>query len=178
MPSRPLVHLGLKFRGFYLSQCCCVEFCFLVGSRSQSKADVMNNLDKLRFYSMPLTERELSILAVCVTELQQNRFRPFEDMFFVEVDSRLRALYICKIFQFFTIVLFCALWQISCRLSVTAISKNRPKDQNFHRATWTKSDPTLCPCLLPGGKYVVTKRWTCLEPQDWGCDKTTSNDKP
>lgn len=39
------------------------------------------------------------------------------------------------------------------------------KDQNFHRTTWTKRDPSLCPCLLPGGKYVVSARWSLLQPQ-------------
>ena len=40
------------------------------------------------------------------------------------------------------------------------------QDQNFGRATWMRSSPKLCACLLPKSKYVVTARWTLLAAQD------------
>lgn len=67
---------------------------------------------------------------------------------------------LCQIanFSFFTLNLF------SPNITVNFPSQ----DQNFHRATWTKSDPGCCPCLLPQGKYVVTARWTLLHAQVGG----------
>lgn len=53
----------------------------------KSKADVMANLDKLRCYGIPLTDREYAILAVCVTEMQVAGYRPFEDHYCIQVDS-------------------------------------------------------------------------------------------
>eukprot|EP00930_Biecheleria_cincta_P080184 TRINITY_DN6829_c0_g1_i1.p1 TRINITY_DN6829_c0_g1~~TRINITY_DN6829_c0_g1_i1.p1 ORF type:complete len:555 (+),score=48.01 TRINITY_DN6829_c0_g1_i1:91-1755(+) len=35
-------------------------------------------------------------------------------------------------------------------------------DQDVNRSTFIKTDPTLCPCILPNGKYVVSKRWSLL----------------
>ena len=42
-------------------------------------------------------------------------------------------------------------------------TNKRSKDQNFHRQTYVKSDPTLALCLLPHGKYVLTKQWAVLK---------------
>ena len=36
------------------------------------------------------------------------------------------------------------------------------EDQSFNRQTVHRTDPTCCPCLIPKGKYVVTKRWALL----------------
>ena len=32
---------------------------------------------------------------------------------------------------------------------------------------YTLSDPGLCPCILPSGKYVVSKKWSLLTGEDW-----------
>ena len=32
-------------------------------------------------------------------------------------------------------------------------------DQNFKRCNYLRSNPSLCPCLLPNGKYILTSRW-------------------
>lgn len=41
---------------------------------------------------MPLTERELAILAVAVTKMQSIGFRPFNAEYFVEVASRFKHI--------------------------------------------------------------------------------------
>ncbi|CAK9079617.1 unnamed protein product [Durusdinium trenchii] len=73
---------------------------------------------------MPLTERELAILAVAVTKMQSIGFRPFNAEYFVEVD------------------------------------------QNFGRQTFNRRSPSHCPCLLPNGKYILTKQWRLLSSQE------------
>ena len=45
------------------------------------------------------------------------------------------------------------------------------KDQNFHRATWMKTSPALCPCLLPAGKYIVTCKWRLLSAKEKVCEE-------
>lgn len=47
----------------------------------------MANMEKVKSYSIPLTEREYSLLAVIVTELEVAGFSPYDDMFCVQVDS-------------------------------------------------------------------------------------------
>lgn len=36
------------------------------------------------------------------------------------------------------------------------------KDQNFERSTFVRSNHHLTPCIIPGGKYVVTEAWRLL----------------
>ena len=43
----------------------------------------------------------------------------------------------------------------------------KTKDQNIGRQMYTLSDPGLCPCILPAGKYVVSKKWSFLTGEDW-----------
>lgn len=57
--------------------------CFKFGA----EADVKANLQKLRFKRMSLTERELHILAVAVTEMQAAGYWPFTDKFIVQVET-------------------------------------------------------------------------------------------
>lgn len=49
----------------------------------------MANMDKLRAKDLPLTDRELAILSVSVTELQSAGYWPFEEMFCIQVDASL-----------------------------------------------------------------------------------------
>ena len=79
----------------------------LFGQPVLFKADVDANLRKLKEYDslhQQLTEREFAILAVSVTELQQNKHDPFEDTFVVQVDSSLQwvtcfwGAFLCKEF--------------------------------------------------------------------------------
>lgn len=51
------------------------------------EADVMANMDKLKVKDLPLTDRELAILSVAVTELQAAGYFPFEEMFMIQVDT-------------------------------------------------------------------------------------------
>ena len=48
--------------------------------------EVYDNLDKIRLYNMPLTDRELAIVATAVTELESRGFRPYEQMLFVQCE--------------------------------------------------------------------------------------------
>lgn len=45
-----------------------------------------------------------------------------------------------------------------CFFLVLKLKPIRPvvQDQNFDRATFSKRDAQLCPCLLPAGKYIIT----------------------
>ena len=62
----------------------------LIDSTSQwVKADVMANLDKVRELKLAMTDREHSLLAVIVTELQAARHDPFGEHYIVQVASRL-----------------------------------------------------------------------------------------
>lgn len=49
------------------------------------QADVESNRDRLRGFRMPLTERELAILSVAVTELLNHDYRPFDDQIIIQV---------------------------------------------------------------------------------------------
>ena len=48
--------------------------------------EVYDHLDKIRLYNMPLTDRELAIVATAVTELESRGFRPYEQMLFVQCE--------------------------------------------------------------------------------------------
>ena len=48
----------------------------------------------------------------------------------------------------------------------------RPQDQNFDRQTWSKTQPHVLPCLLPAGKYMVSRRWSLLSARDRVLSKT------
>ncbi|CAE7238944.1 unnamed protein product [Symbiodinium sp. CCMP2592] len=39
-------------------------------------------------------------------------------------------------------------------------------DQAFNRQIFCRANPTVVPCLLPKGKYIVTGRWTVLSGQE------------
>ena len=59
-----------------------------------------------------------------------------------------------------------------CFLSLVQ-SFDLTKDQNFERNTFVRSNPYLCPCLIPNGKYMVSGRWSLLGGQEiksknWG----------
>ena len=41
------------------------------------------------------------------------------------------------------------------------------KDQNFDRGIISKRNPELCPCVTPGGKYIVTHLWCELTGKAW-----------
>lgn len=45
------------------------------------------NREKLVAMSLPITDRELAILSVAITEMQRAGHLPFEDQFFVQVVS-------------------------------------------------------------------------------------------
>lgn len=51
-------------------------------------------------------------------------------------------------------------------MSDSWLSLEHAKDQGFTRQVVQRSDPTLVPCLLPKGKYVVTGRWQMLRGED------------
>eukprot|EP00435_Cladocopium_sp_Y103_P028417 s2323_g7.t1 len=58
------------------------------------KAEVYDNLDKIRMYNMPLTDRELAIVATAVTELQSRGFNPYGQMLFVQFSAPVCAAFL------------------------------------------------------------------------------------
>eukprot|EP00913_Durusdinium_trenchii_P026788 g25128.t1 len=48
-------------------------------------ADVENNKEKIRRMNLEITERELAILSVAVTEMQRAGWTPFVATFFIQV---------------------------------------------------------------------------------------------
>ena len=48
---------------------------------------VMVNMDILRPMDLPLTDRELAVLSVSVTELSAAGFNPFDDMYCIQVET-------------------------------------------------------------------------------------------
>ncbi|CAJ1360187.1 unnamed protein product [Effrenium voratum] len=96
--------------------------------KTHGKGKVMKNLKALKQMTLPITDRELSILSVAVTQLLQKGFDPYAEALVIQ-------------------------------------------DQNFERATFVRSNPRLVPCLLPNGKYIVTKAWRLLNGKDRGCKK-------
>ncbi|CAK9095343.1 unnamed protein product [Durusdinium trenchii] len=39
-------------------------------------------------------------------------------------------------------------------------------DQNYERNTFCSSNPWLCPCLIPNGKYIISSQWRLLSGQE------------
>ena len=52
----------------------------------RAKAKVKKNMDILRKFNMPLTDREYAILAVSVTELEAAGYTPYESKYPIQVD--------------------------------------------------------------------------------------------
>lgn len=42
----------------------------------------------------------------------------------------------------------------------------KTQDQNFHRGMFLRSNPRLVNCLIPKGRYVLTKQWRVLSAKD------------
>ena len=54
-----------------------------------------------------------------------------------------------------------------------AVYMMKTEDQMFERGNYIKKKPQICPCLLPGSKYVVTKTWKVLSGKDTGFQNTS-----
>ena len=55
----------------------------------------MDNFKLLQEKALPLTERELSILSVAVTELQHMGYDPFHECLIIQVEPRLTLKVFC-----------------------------------------------------------------------------------
>ena len=114
------------------------------------------NYNMLKEKALPLTDRELSILSVAVTMLQNKGVDPYEQSLVIQVDQNLVA-----------------------ETTLAVKGKKKPcfhpnsinisaEDQNFERSTYVRSNCFLTPCIIPHGKYCVTgpERWNLLGGQD------------
>ena len=55
----------------------------------------MENFNLLKDKALPITERELSILAVATTELQNMGYDPFHESIIIQVEPRLTWKFFC-----------------------------------------------------------------------------------
>lgn len=91
------------------------------------KVAVHRALKRVKATKVPLSERELCILATSVLEIQKYYgIDPFEEPLVIQVD----------------------------RSSVF-----------LTRQRYVNSNPRLCCCMIPGGKYVLTEKWRLLTAQ-------------
>ena len=114
---------------------------------------------------IPLTERELAVLAASVCEMAACSLNPYDEAFIIQVApgrSFTRQLFIYKAFVSETCSSLpsTSMGSVLCDVSLC-------QDQSFGRQTWHRRDPRILPCLLPSGKYIVTKRWSLLTAKDW-----------
>lgn len=65
----------------YLMECSKTLSC----NSLEPEADVENNKEKIRRMNLEITERELAILSVAVTEMQRAGWTPFVATFFIQV---------------------------------------------------------------------------------------------
>ena len=66
-----------------------IVFVIHTGENQKNIAEetVMKHMEILRKHNLPLTDREYSILAVCVTELEQLGHAPYQNRYPIQVDS-------------------------------------------------------------------------------------------
>lgn len=123
---------------------------------------LMDNFNLLKDKALPLTERELSILSVATTELQNKGYDPFNEPLIIQVEPRLT-------WKFFLLCCKNAMhWLNRSKLNNLIIHPSlfHTEDQNFARSTYLRSNPRISPCIIPHGKYIVTGRWSLLGGQD------------
>ena len=135
------------------------------------QAEVNKNLAIVKTKALQITEREASILAVALTRLEKLGHHPHRETFVIQVE-RVSVGGGLELILFGTVKLhpnICVRFVNEIYPKYSRSIGSLAKDQNFERSTFVASDPSLTPCLIPHGKYVVTgtNRWSLLGGQDW-----------